>query len=157
RKGLSRAGRGAPPSDESPPKDFIPVARSSVVTCPLATRAGDFRSANVRRSATKLWQFPDFSGTHVTGIRRKSFHFKRGRRDSNPQPPDRQASNPSSRSAQKPRELQAFYRVATAMQALHFRTNARKFLRKFRGSAASCGRSAEEMSSAAGPSLQQPA
>src|SRR5207245_587661 len=36
RNGLSRTGRGAPPSDESPPKDFIPVARSSVVTCPLA-------------------------------------------------------------------------------------------------------------------------
>src|SRR5262245_28201669 len=42
------------------------------------------------QSVTKLWQFPHFSGTYVTSNRRKSFRIKRGRRDSNPQPPDRQ-------------------------------------------------------------------
>ena len=42
------------------------------------------------QSDTKLWQFSHFSGTCVTSTRRKLFRIKRGRRDSNPQPPDRQ-------------------------------------------------------------------
>src|SRR3954452_8755537 len=45
------------------------------------------------QSVTKLWQLPHFSGTYVTSIRRKSFRIKRGRRDSNPQPPDRQSED----------------------------------------------------------------
>src|SRR5262245_65143623 len=81
-------GANLPDEATGPEGPLIPSsgchpAGGSFVTVPLHFK-------KCPQSVTKLWQFPHFSGTYVTSTRRKSLSCKRGRRDSNPQPPDRQ-------------------------------------------------------------------